>query len=449
LINYRFKLSIISLAVIFIVILSWNQNYVLGDGVIPSKIRDDGNYWIQGNIQDSDFAKDIQYLSIHGIIHIPKSNQSQTQYIPSWVKHIVGWWIGGKITDSELLSAVQWLINQNIILVGVSENNGAASGQNAALQTNTIQSVPTENNSSQASPQLQQLYAYALKLVNDDREKYGLSPVSLGNIASAQNHADDQLAVNYFSHWNSNGVKPYVTYTKLGGKGLVDENIFYKYTYCPESNCVQNIFDPPSVIQEGEYQMMYNDSRSNWGHRDNILDPNHTHVNFGIAYNNDRFYFVQNFENNIIQQPFIKILGNQLQINGYIPSGYSFAGIDVYSDPAPLILAGSDLNNKAPYNMGYYDQGTLAGEILPSLGPTMAYKECTPGKIQITEGNSTNLCIDYVTVSNTSNSPLEINLAADVSKWQNDGQLHTIYLNLKDLKGNKVQATSLTLEYLH
>ncbi|MGI0068633.1 MAG: CAP domain-containing protein, partial [Nitrosopumilaceae archaeon] len=179
--------------------------------MIPSKIRDDGNYWIQGDIQDTDFAKDMQYLSIHGIIHIPQSNYQQTTaHIPSWVKHTVGWWLDGKIGDSELISAVQWLINQNIISVGVSENSGATSGQNASSQTNTPQSIHslTENNNSQtSSPQLQQLYAYALKLVNDDRAKYGLAPVSLSNIASAQNHADDQLNVNYFSHWNSNGVK--------------------------------------------------------------------------------------------------------------------------------------------------------------------------------------------------------------------------------------------------
>ncbi len=442
-VNYKSKLIIISFIVVLVLVLGCNENYALGDGMIPSKIRDDGNHWIKNEMQDSDFAKDIQYLGIHGMIHI-KSNYQQTTHIPSWVKHTVGWWLDDKIRDSELLSAVQWLIDQNVIII--ASQNQSTSGQSTQ---NMTQNAPVENNPSQASPQLQQLYAYALKLANDDRAKYGLSPVSLSNIVSAQNHADDQLSVNYFSHWNSKGVKPYATYTNLGGRGLVDENIFYKYAYCPESNCTQNIFDPQSVIQEGEYQMMYNDSKSNWGHRDNILDPNHTHVNFGIAYNNDRFYFVQNFENDIMQQTSIKISEGQLQISGNIPSGYSFAGIDVYSDPAPQTLAGSDLNNKAPYNIGYYDQGTLAGEILPALGPNMAYKECSPGKIQVTEENSTNLCVDYVTVSDTGNSPLEINLAADVSKWQNDGKLHAIYLNLKDPKGNKVQATSLTLEYLH
>jgi len=91
---------------------------------------------------------------------------------------------------------------------------------------------------------LPSLYAYALKIVNDDRKANGLGPVALSNIQSAQNHANDQLALKYFSHWNSDGVKPYVVYTKLGGRGNVAENNYYTYSYCPTSNCLENIYDP-------------------------------------------------------------------------------------------------------------------------------------------------------------------------------------------------------------
>jgi len=70
-----------------------------------------------------------------------------------------------------------------------------------------------------------QLVQFALEQVNDDREKHGVPPVNLGNNSAAQKHADDSLEFDYFSHWNSEGVKPYVTYTLFGGRGNVAENI--------------------------------------------------------------------------------------------------------------------------------------------------------------------------------------------------------------------------------
>ena len=80
------------------------------------------------------------------------------------------------------------------------------------------QPTPVTNYSSQTN--MAALYQYALQLVNADRQANGLNPIALSNIGSGQNHADDQLNIGYFSHWNSNGVKPYVTYTIFGGKGL-------------------------------------------------------------------------------------------------------------------------------------------------------------------------------------------------------------------------------------
>ena len=144
-------------------------------------------------------------------------------------------------------------------------------------------------------PAKEELYQYALRLINEDRKSHGVGPVVLSNIVSAQNHADDMLNAGYFSHWNTDGVKPYVTYTKLGGRGLVAENVSYVQAHCLAANCFANSYDPFKEINDSEYGMMYNDANSNWGHRENIINPDHTHVNLGIAYDNQRFYFVENF----------------------------------------------------------------------------------------------------------------------------------------------------------
>lgn len=292
----------------------------------------------------------------------------------------------------------------------------------------------------------EELYQYALQLINQDRINHGVNPVVLDNLGSAQNHADNMLNSEYFSHWNTDGVKPYVTYTKLGGRGSVDENISITSVYCPSSNCNPNFFDPFKQINESEYGMMYNDAGSNWGHRDNIIDPEHTDVNIGIAYNNDKFYFVEHFENNIVQWQTVELDDNQLHLVGKTPPGYSLFQIDVFADPSPRPLTNKDLDNVQPYNLGYYDQGKLVGMILPRPAAHSHYPECAQGKaiLDTTKGE---VCVDYTTYTNISTIPNGIDITANVSKWTEPG-LHTIYVVLKKQSGKQVDASSITLEYL-
>ncbi|HEX5457454.1 MAG TPA: CAP domain-containing protein [Candidatus Nitrosotalea sp.] len=292
----------------------------------------------------------------------------------------------------------------------------------------------------------EELYQYALGVINKDRTDHGVQPITLSNMSSAQSHAEDMLNAGYFSHWNSDGVKPYVTYTKLGGKDNVDENISVTSTYCPSSDCAPYSFDPFKQINDSEYGMMYKDAGSNWGHRDNIIDPEHTSVSFGIAYNNEKFYFVEHFENNIINWQTMKIDGNQLHLVGQIPAGYALYQIEVFSDPSPVPLASKDLNGVPPYNAGYYDQGDFVGVMLPRPAVGSHYPECSPGKaiLDTTKGET---CVDYVTFTNISTALKGIDISPNISKWMGPG-LHTIYMTLKKQNGEQVYASSVTLEYL-
>lgn len=295
-------------------------------------------------------------------------------------------------------------------------------------------------------PTREELYQYALELINHDRTSHGVGPVALDSNPSAQSHADDMLDSEYFSHWNTDGVKPYVTYTESGGRGSVEENISVTAVYCPSLDCNPNFFDPFKQINDSEYGMMYNDAGSNWGHRDNILDPEHTDVDIGIAYNNDKFYFVEHFENNIINWQTVKLEDNQLHLVGKMPSGYSLFQIDVFEDPSPKPLTDTELNNNLPYNLGHYDQGQFAGIILPRPAANSHYPECSKGKA-IMDTTKGEVCVDYVTFTNISTIPNGIDISPNISKWTNPG-LHTVYVVLKKQNGMEVDATSITLEYL-
>jgi hypothetical protein len=53
-------------------------------------------------------------------------------------------------------------------------------------------------------------------MLNEDRAKYGLSPVLLSNNRGAQLHAEDILKTRQISHWTTDGMKPYMKYTIYG-----------------------------------------------------------------------------------------------------------------------------------------------------------------------------------------------------------------------------------------
>jgi hypothetical protein len=86
---------------------------------IPNWIRNNAKWWYQGQIQDSEFIKGIQYLVENKIMDIPLTSDGTTKdnKIPSWVKNNAGWWANGTISDNDFVSGIQYLVNSGIILI--------------------------------------------------------------------------------------------------------------------------------------------------------------------------------------------------------------------------------------------------------------------------------------------------------------------------------------------
>jgi uncharacterized protein YkwD len=204
----------------------------------------------------------------------------------------------------------------------------------------------------------EELANYALSLVNSDRQSKGLQNVTPSNINSGQLHADDMLANHFFSHWDTNGYKPYMRYTLAGGEGAVAEN-------CATEGLTGNIFgiDVKSALKDMEWSMMYDDASSNWGHRDNILNPLHNRVSIGVAYDNHNVYLVQDFEDDYVSWSLLNVNNNQVTLQGTMQGQQSnIEQIAIfYDNPAPLTP--SQLN-QAPYQDGY-NGGTYVGSALP------------------------------------------------------------------------------------
>lgn len=207
---------------------------------------------------------------------------------------------------------------------------------------------------------IEELRNYALQLINEDRKKYGLNSVTLGNNKAAQQHADDMLINRFLSHWGSDGLKPYMRYTKEGGHGGVAENAAFSGFFDYEPNAATIV--PKDAIKNLQYSMMYEDAKSNWGHRDNIIDKNHNKVNIGIAYDNTHLAYVQDFEDDYISwsNPFT-YSSETLSMAGTTSIG-TVESIALYYDPLPQSLLQSQLLDST--HSGSYGLGDEAGYIL-------------------------------------------------------------------------------------
>ncbi|MBM4405841.1 MAG: hypothetical protein FJ039_06640 [Chloroflexi bacterium] len=176
-----------------------------------------------------------------------------------------------------------------------------------------------------------------LDLINADRAKFGRPPVRLGMNAAAQQHAEDMLNNFYIGHVDSGGMKPYMRYSLAGGLGAMGENAAYAGTEDPNDTRLYAPIVPRERLAQLQYAMMYDDADSNWGHRDQILEPQHQVVNIGIAFTQTRLALIQHFEENYVTFTHAPILANGvLTLGGTVDAMLgALRSVDIYYDPTP------------------------------------------------------------------------------------------------------------------
>ena len=212
------------------------------------------------------------------------------------------------------------------------------------------------------------LASYALGLINQDRAANGTGSVALDYNQAAQQHADSMIYYGYFSHFDTQGYKPYMRYSLLGGRGADFENVAYYYFSIPHFLSTGSV---ETAIKELEYSMIYNDSSccAN-GHRYNILDPLHNQVSVGVAYNSTAVFFDEEFENNYINLNFTVAQASTsdpyyVTLRG-VPTGSFSSPTSLYIafDNSPAAATPGQLNS-APHE---YGPGSLVGGVLPRIG---------------------------------------------------------------------------------
>lgn len=161
----------------------------------------------------------------------------------------------------------------------LNNGQGGQDWQIGAPQVDVIAAQPKRS--------LAEIRAFALQLVNRDRQLNGLPPLVADELLTeaAQRHAEDMLKRQYFSHTNPEGRSPMDRFIALGGRGGVGENIM-------EQKGTPGLVLNDKLIERFQKGWMYSE-----GHRQNILRPEFTRFGFGIALNSARgeVYAVQMF----------------------------------------------------------------------------------------------------------------------------------------------------------
>ena len=323
------------------------------------------------------------------------------------------------------------------------------------------------------------LKQHALMKINEDRAKFGLPAVKLGENNAAQAHADDLLKTEKLSHWTTDGMKPYMRYSIYGGYDNVVQNVAQvKYgivsiTIFNRENASSDAFDelrlaackkgiaictdtidPYESIDKLQYAMMYDDAKCcDNGHRYNILDKHHTHVNLGIAYNKFYFALVQNFEDKytIWNEPIsYDDISNTVAMNGIVKNDASFRGITISYDPLP-----SEKTYKENRDKNHYEGGIPIALVVPST-QKYAYTPKDFSNMNLVEANkwivnndnnnmvnSNSNKPEYNDTSNYSNFDISFSMNKLTDKY-GDG-VYTIETWYDDRNNEPFQATSVSL----
>lgn len=96
---------------------------VSSDISIPSWVKKNALWWSDGQINDPDFAKGIEFLVQENIIDVQveevdiEEQKANITSIPMWARNNASWWYEGHVTDVEFANGIKFLIANGLIKV--------------------------------------------------------------------------------------------------------------------------------------------------------------------------------------------------------------------------------------------------------------------------------------------------------------------------------------------
>jgi uncharacterized protein YkwD len=245
------------------------------------------------------------------------------------------------------------------------------------------------NFSTPQNPELEKAFdeirAQLLEMVNEERAVAKVSPVAVDKLAEevATRHAIDMAGGNYVSHWGRDGLKPYHRYSFAGGTDATQENIS-----AADSTWSTRLAD---LKQDTAYLhvRMYQETPPDDGHRKTILEPQHTHVGFGVAVDSLRLRLVELFVAKYVEtKPLARVAkpGAQISFAGkMLKPEYLFNSVEVFYEPLPTPPDASWLSEARSYSLP--DESRL---LRPKLPPPFVYADKGKGVVKVEMDGSFN-----------------------------------------------------------
>ena len=192
-----------------------------------------------------------------------------------------------------------------------------------------------------------------LELINEERTRAGVPPVTLGSNIAAQQHAEASLANCSSGHWGTDGLKPYMRYSLAGGHQANAENSSgadYCITASDEYRAVVSI--------ENEIREMMDGWMDSPGHRRTILDKWHRKVSIGLSWDRYNMLGYQHFEGDYAGFSRLpEIVDGTLSLSGITKNGPGFSnkddlGVQIFYDPPPQSLTRGQISRTFCYSPG-------------------------------------------------------------------------------------------------
>ncbi len=241
---------------------------------------------------------------------------------------------------------------------------------------------PAPGQAGQAGPVPLEVRLKLVEQINRDRAQAGRAPVeySAELSAAADTHCAEMMRENYTSHWNRAGWKPYMRYARAGLREATSENV--ASFWC--SGCDFGPADLPGRMLDSHASFMAEKPPLD-GHRQSVLDPNHTHVGIGVAWGPSGMRLIELFSARyaeLFPMPLQTRLNAGATISGRIHSkGVELNSISVYYEPLPEPMTLAQL--RATYAYGLPEEEHTER---PYLDGPRSYLDGSKGNIRMGAG---------------------------------------------------------------
>ena len=224
------------------------------------------------------------------------------------------------------------------------------------------------------------LRAEMLRMINHDRQRFGLRPLELDPDASAvaDIYCKQQIRNRTSGHFTLDGQTPYMRYSFAGGNDGLSENA--------AAWSANFGFSDRALLEmmRRSQEAMMAETAPHDGHRKSILDPHATHVGIGLAWEGGEFRIAQEFIRRYVEwgRPLSRraSAGERLLFSGRPKRGYEIEAITVHHEPFPQPLSVAAANAIVTYSLP-------AGrrEYLPRLTTKQEYVDGRRGDFQVAD----------------------------------------------------------------